>query len=129
MLLNIFSLSDETRSPCFAFSILTVVSVLCSVAPHVIILDFNMPFMAVTPAYTIAQNINHVSHVVGALNAVGFLLSAVLSTHKITDLVGVGSFVVAVVSTLTHYPTTYCQIFSSLLFVHPHRPLGKFILS
>ena len=54
--------------------------------------------MAITPVYTVAQNLNHVSHIVGALNAIGFLISAIFSTHKITDLVGVGSFVVAVVS-------------------------------
>jgi hypothetical protein len=61
-----------------------------------------MPFMAITPAYTVAQNLNHVSHIVGALNAIGFVISAVFTTHKITDLVGVGSFVVAVVSLSNH---------------------------
>ena len=66
-----------------------------------------MPFMAITPVYTVAQNINHVSHIVGALNAVGFLISAVFTTHKITDLVGVGSFIVAVVSLSTYS----CPIF------------------
>ena len=61
-----------------------------------------MPFMAITPAYTVAQNINHVSHIVGALNAIGFVISAVFTTHKITDLVGVGSFIVAAVSLSTY---------------------------
>ena len=57
-----------------------------------------MPFMAVTVPYTVAQNLKHVAAVVGSLNAAGFLASAVFSTHKITDLVGVGSFVAATAS-------------------------------
>ena len=60
-----------------------------------------MPFMTIIPAYTVAQNLGHVSHIVGALNAIGFLISAVFTTHKITDLVGVGCFIIAVVSLTT----------------------------
>ena len=57
-----------------------------------------MPFMPVTVPYTVAQNLNHVATVVGSLNAAGFMASALFATHKITDLVGVGSFVAAVAS-------------------------------
>lgn len=43
------------------------------------------------------SNIGRVGAVVGGCNAVGFLLTAALETHKITDLIGAGSFVAATV--------------------------------
>ncbi|KAJ1435542.1 hypothetical protein B484DRAFT_359097 [Ochromonadaceae sp. CCMP2298] len=45
-----------------------------------------------------AANLRHVGLVIGGCNAVGYAITAGLETHKITDLVGVGSFVVAALS-------------------------------
>mmetsp|Transcript_40526 Transcript_40526/g.41357 ORF Transcript_40526/g.41357 Transcript_40526/m.41357 type:complete len:260 (+) Transcript_40526:98-877(+) len=46
----------------------------------------------------IFQNLRHVGAVVGGCNLVGFAVTAVCETHKITDLVGVGAFVAAAIS-------------------------------
>ena len=46
-------------------------------------------------------NLKEVAFVVGGCNLGGFAITAVLETHKITDLVGVGSFIAAV-GTLTY---------------------------
>jgi steroid 5-alpha reductase family enzyme len=46
----------------------------------------------------VVTNLRHVGAVIGGCNAIGFLISAVFETHKITDLVGVGSFVAAAMS-------------------------------
>lgn len=41
------------------------------------------------------SNIRHVGLVVGGCNILGYAVTAALETHKITDLVGAGSFVAA----------------------------------
>mmetsp|Transcript_2257 Transcript_2257/g.4018 ORF Transcript_2257/g.4018 Transcript_2257/m.4018 type:complete len:306 (+) Transcript_2257:80-997(+) len=46
-------------------------------------------------------NLRHTACVIGACNGVGYGITAGLETHKITDLVGAGSFVAATVS-LSH---------------------------
>jgi steroid 5-alpha reductase family enzyme len=43
-------------------------------------------------------NLKHVAAVIGGCNAIGFGITATLETHKITDLVGVGSFGLATIS-------------------------------
>lgn len=47
---------------------------------------------------TVVGNLKHIGAVVGACNLAGFACTAVLETHKLTDLVGAGSFVVAAFS-------------------------------
>lgn len=47
-------------------------------------------------------NIARVGAIVGGCNAAGYLLTAVLETHKLTDLVGAGSFVAATLA-LSHH--------------------------
>lgn len=44
------------------------------------------------------SNLKHVGLVVGGCNTIGYLLTAAFETHKLTDLVGTGSFVVATAS-------------------------------
>ncbi len=46
----------------------------------------------------ILSNLKHVGCVVGGCNAAGYIVTAALETHKLTDLVGVGSFVAATTS-------------------------------
>jgi hypothetical protein len=43
----------------------------------------------------VIQNLKTVGSIVGGLNFAGYLITAATETHKITDLIGVGSFVVA----------------------------------
>lgn len=47
---------------------------------------------------------------IGGCNLVGYLFSAALETHKITDLVGVGSFVAAAVSLSIRNPAVLTNI-------------------
>ena len=54
-----------------------------------------------------ASNLKHAGLVIGGCNFAGFAISAALETHKITDLVGVGSFVAAAVSLTLRNPTLY----------------------
>lgn len=49
----------------------------------------------------LAAGIKHTALVVGTSNAIGFSLTTLFETHKLTDLVGVGSFVLATAS-LSH---------------------------
>lgn len=53
-------------------------------------------------------NICRTGAVVGACNAVGYAITAALETHKITDLVGAGSFVAATVA-LSHKNGLFVQ--------------------
>jgi steroid 5-alpha reductase family enzyme len=48
--------------------------------------------------------LKHVAGVIGGCNLIGYLFSAAVETHKITDLVGVGSFVAAAVSLTVRNP-------------------------
>lgn len=43
----------------------------------------------------VIQNLKTVGGVVAGCNLVGYIITAALETHKLTDLVGVGSFFVA----------------------------------
>jgi predicted anti-sigma-YlaC factor YlaD len=43
----------------------------------------------------VSQSVSLCSSVILGCNAVGYLLSALLETHKLTDLVGAGSFAIA----------------------------------
>lgn len=56
------------------------------------------------------SNLKHVGIVIGGCNFVGYVASAVLETHKITDLVGVGSFVAAAVSLTVRNPVLLTPI-------------------
>jgi len=51
-------------------------------------------------ALTVMQNLKYTGAVVGACNLVGFGITSIFETHKITDLVGVGAFVAASTSLL-----------------------------
>ena len=57
-----------------------------------------------------ASNLKHAGLVIGGCNFAGFAISAALETHKITDLVGVGSFVAAAVSLTLRNPTLYTPV-------------------
>lgn len=61
--------------------------------------------MSIGPAViSVGSNLKHVGIVIGGCNFVGYVASAVFETHKITDLVGVGSFVAAAVSLTMRNP-------------------------
>lgn len=62
-------------------------------ALHKLSLDWRMALLA--------ANLRHVGGIIGGCNLVGFCATAFLETHKITDLVGVGSFACATLS-LSH---------------------------
>ncbi|RYG65176.1 DUF1295 domain-containing protein [archaeon] len=47
---------------------------------------------------SVLQSLQQTALVVGGANAVGFAITATFKTHQITDLVGVGSFVLATVN-------------------------------
>ena len=53
------------------------------------------------------SNLQNVGMVIGGCNLVGFMASAAFETHKITDLVGVGSFVTAAVSLSLRNPAIF----------------------
>eukprot|EP00596_Hydrurales_sp_CCMP1899_P004469 CAMPEP_0119035122 /NCGR_PEP_ID=MMETSP1177-20130426/2088_1 /TAXON_ID=2985 /ORGANISM="Ochromonas sp, Strain CCMP1899" /LENGTH=233 /DNA_ID=CAMNT_0006993055 /DNA_START=41 /DNA_END=739 /DNA_ORIENTATION=+ len=55
-------------------------------------------------ALSVGGNLKHVAGVIGGCNLIGYLFSAAVETHKITDLVGVGSFVAAAVSLTVRNP-------------------------
>ena len=56
---------------------------------------------------TVGSNLQNVGMVIGGCNLVGFMASAAFETHKITDLVGVGSFVTAAVSLSLRNPAIF----------------------
>lgn len=61
--------------------------------------------MSIGPAFiSVGSNLKHVGLVIGGCNFVGYMASAAFETHKITDLVGVGSFVAAAVSLTLRNP-------------------------
>jgi hypothetical protein len=59
---------------------------------------------------SVGSNLKHVGIVIGGCNFVGYVASAVFETHKITDLVGVGSFVAAAVSLTMRNPALLTPI-------------------
>ena len=63
-----------------------------------------------TVVMTVGSNMKHVGMVIGGCNLVGFIASAALETHKITDLVGVGSFVAAAVSLSLRNPAIFTRL-------------------
>jgi steroid 5-alpha reductase family enzyme len=54
--------------------------------------------MLATGTSAALASLSHTGLVVGGCNMVGYAITAILETHKITDLVGAGSFVAATVS-------------------------------
>lgn len=100
------------------------------------------------------QAIKQTAIVVGGANAVGFLITALLKTHKITDLIGTGSFVLASLQltknnwkTIFHNPAIPwfqnrlfwinagvilwgsrlgAYLFSRILYTHEDKRLAKF---
>ena len=57
----------------------------------------------------IKSNLKHVAVVIGGCNLAGYITSAALETHKITDLVGVGSFVAAAVTLTLRNPAVFTR--------------------
>ena len=66
--------------------------------------------MALASMVSASSNLKHAGIVIGGCNLAGFAISAALETHKITDLVGVGSFVAAAVSLTLRNPALYTPI-------------------
>lgn len=67
--------------------------------------------MSFVPALiSVGSNLKHVGIVIGGCNFVGYVASAAFETHKITDLVGVGSFVAAAVSLTVRNPALLTPI-------------------
>jgi hypothetical protein len=56
------------------------------------------------------SNLKHVGLVIGGCNFVGYAVSAAFETHKITDLVGVGSFVAAAISLTLRNPELLSKV-------------------
>ena len=77
-----------------------------------------------TAAMTAGSNLKHVGMVIGGCNLVGFLASAGLETHKITDLVGVGSFVAAALSLSLRNPAIFNRM-KVIPFVAERGVLGR----
>ena len=65
---------------------------------------------AAAAVMTVGSNMKHVGMVIGGCNLVGFIASAAFETHKITDLVGVGSFVAAAISLSLRNPAIFTRM-------------------
>lgn len=78
----------------------------------------------IAAAMTTGSNLKHVGMVIGGCNLVGFIASAGLETHKITDLVGVGSFVAAALSLSLRNPAVFNRM-KVIPFVAESGVLGR----
>lgn len=61
-------------------------------------------------AVSVGSNLKHVGIVIGGCNFLGYAISAAFETHKITDLVGVGSFVAAAISLTMRNPVLLSKV-------------------
>ena len=61
-------------------------------------------------ALSAGSNLKHVGLVIGGCNFLGYAVSAAFETHKITDLVGVGSFVAAAISLTMRNPVLLSKV-------------------